>query len=145
MQPNDTTPTKIQTVNTTLRSLLALAAAFALAFGAALSIPGARAAGTAPMQSLDDKAPALPVSATFEKGTDPDIGPYVLHLKNTSGSALSVSVSIQVSATFHANKKNRKIDHSIGAGETFTVDDLGAGDKVTVTAEGFAPLELTTP
>ncbi|HEY1848086.1 MAG TPA: hypothetical protein VGG37_02715 [Opitutaceae bacterium] len=127
------------------RPALAALAALVLAFGAAMAATSVKAAGTASLQALDDKAPALPVTATFEKGTDPDLGPYILNLKNTSGSPLKVTVNVQVNASFHANKKNRKVDHSIGAGEDFAVNDLGAGDKVTVTAEGYAPLELAAP
>jgi hypothetical protein len=74
------------------------------------------------------------------------MGPYVLNLKNDSKDALVVTASIHLSVAFHANKKDRRIpSHTLEAGQTWTIPDLAAGDKVTVTAEGYASLELTVP
>jgi hypothetical protein len=115
------------------------------AFGLAL-VHVATAGDTSVLRTLDDQAPALPLTATFDKGTDPDVGPYILSLKNTSKDAIKVSVKIHLSVAFHANNKDRTIsEHSIDAGQVWTINDLAAGDKVTVTADGFAPLEVTVP
>jgi hypothetical protein len=123
-------------------SAIALGCALALAFAQA---PAARAADPA-LRSLDDKVPSLPVSASFAKVADPETGPYVLSLKNTSDSALKVTVKILLSVYFHADSKARNLpEHSIGAGEVWTVPGLAAADKVTVSASGYAPLELTVP
>jgi len=74
------------------------------------------------------------------------MGPYILSLTNTSKNALKVSVKIHLSVSFHANTKDRSIsDHVIDPGQVWTIDDLAAADTVTVTADGFAPLELTVP
>lgn len=95
---------------------------------------------------LDDKAPSLPLSATFEKGKDPEVGPYILVLKNDSKDSLMVSASVHLSVAFHANKKDREYpSHTLGAGQTWNIPDLAAGDKVTLTADGYSPLELTVP
>jgi len=124
-------------------ALIALGCAFSLAF---VQIPAAKAGDTAALRPLDDKAPSLPLTAAFEKGTDPDIGPYILNLKNVSKDAIKVRVKIHLSVAFHANNKDRNLpDHVIDPGQVWTVSDLAAADKVTVTADGFAPLELTVP
>ena len=113
----------------------------------AVQLPAARAGdASAEMRPLDDKAPSLPLTAAFSKGTDPNVGPYTLSLTNTSKDAIKVSVKIHLSVSFHANTKDRSVpDHVIDPGQVWTVDDLAAADKVTVTADGFAPLELTVP
>lgn len=123
-----------------------------IALGCALSLaiapsPAARAGGTSEaLMPLDDHAPSLPLTASFEKGTDPNVGPYVLNLKNVSRDAIKVGVKIHLSVVFHANSKSRNIpDHVINPSEVWSIPDLAAGDKVTVTAAGFAPLELTVP
>ncbi len=130
------------------RSLFGRASLLALGciLGLTLTQIPATASGAAVLNRLDDKAPALPVTATFDKGTDPDVGPYVLNLKNVSKDSLKVSVAIHLSVAFHANKKDRNLpDHVIEPDQVWTVTDLAAGDKVTVTADGYAPLELTVP
>jgi len=123
-----------------------------IALGCVLSltmaqIPAARAGdASSTLRPLDDKATSLPLTADFSKGTDPNIGPYILSLTNTSKDAIKVSVKIHLSVSFHANTKDRNVpDHVIGPGQVWTIDDLAAGDKVTLTADGFAPLELTVP
>jgi hypothetical protein len=128
------------------RSTSIASAAFALACVLALAqAPSARAAD-ATMNSLEDKAPSLPLTASFAKVTDPETGPYVLSLKNTSDGALKVTVKVLLSVYFHADSKARNIpEHAIGAGETWTVPGLAAADKVTVSASGYASLELTVP
>jgi hypothetical protein len=124
------------------------AALAAIAFASALALvqgPAARAAGSSTLTSLDDKAASLPVSTSFAKADGED-GPYVLSVKNTSGSSISVSAKILLSVYFHADSKAKNIPaHAIDAGQTWTIPGLAASDKVTLSADGFAPLELTVP
>jgi hypothetical protein len=123
-------------------SLGALSCAFALAL---VQSPAARAANSAAMNALDDKATALPLAATFAK-TEGEDGPYVLSLKNTSDSSVKVSVKILLSVYFHADSKAKNIpEHAIDAGQVWTIPGLAANDKLIVTGAGFAPLELTVP
>jgi hypothetical protein len=123
-------------------SLAALSGAFALALYQA---PSARAANEITLQTLDDKAATLPVTATFAK-TEGEDGPYVLSLKNTSSESIKVSVKILLSVYFHADSKAKNIpEHAIDAGQVWTVPGLAANDKVTVMSTGFAPLDLTVP
>jgi hypothetical protein len=123
---------------TAFRSALAtLGCALSLAF---VQAPAAHAADA----SL--KAPSLPLTSSFAKAADSENGPYVLSLTNTSGSSIKVSVKILLSVYFHADSKSRNIpEHSIDAGQVWTIPGLAAADKVIVTATGYAPLELTVP
>ena len=123
-----------------------------IALGCVLSltmaqIPAARAGdNSSSLRPLDDKAASLPLTSAFSKGTDANVGPYILSLTNTSKNAIKVSAKIHLSVSFHANTKDRSIsDHVIDPGQVWTIDDLAAADTVTVTADGFAPLELTVP
>jgi hypothetical protein len=112
--------------------------------GAALLQPAVGKA--ADLHQLDDKAPSLPLSATFDKVSGTEGGPYVLKLKNTSSDSLSVSGKVVLAVPFHGNTKERPIAaHLVEAGQTWSISDLSAGDKVTLTAMGFAPLELAVP
>ena len=123
--------------------LVALACAVGYAF---VHAPAARAAGTAGFQRLEDKAPSLPLTYTFEKVTEGETGPYLLHLKNISSDTVTVDLQVTSSVTFHANSRVRNVTgHAIAAGEVWTITELAAADKVTVGAKGFAPLELTVP
>ena len=121
--------------------------ALACAFGFLMAhIPAARAAGSAVLMRLEDKAPSLPLTYTFEKVTEGESGPYVLHLKNISGDSITVDVQVTSSVTFHANSRVRNVrGHAIAAGEVWTITELATADKVAVSAKGFAPLELTVP
>lgn len=118
------------------------------AVGCALALaqsPSAQAAGGTTLTALDDKAPSLPLTSSFAK-SDGEDGPYILSLKNTSDSSVKVSVKILLSVYFHADSKAKLIpEHSIDAGQVWTVTGLAANDKVTVSDTGFAPLELTVP
>jgi hypothetical protein len=115
---------------------------FALAL---VQAPAAHATGSATMTALDDKAPSLPVATTFAKSEGED-GPYVLSVKNTSNSSIKVSAKVLLSVYFHADSKAKNIpEHSIDAGQTWTIPGLAANDKVTLMGTGFAPLELTVP
>ncbi len=97
-----------------------------------------------PLQSRADQPAGLPLAATFTK-TDGDKGPYVLTLKNISAAALKVNVAVVESVKSHNRPGKRKLDLAIEAGQSATVEALAAHDQVTVSAEGFAPLELTVP
>jgi len=100
----------------------------------------------AALRPLADEAPSLPLTPTFEKMAESDNGPYVLSLKNISKDAVTASAQIVPSVAFHANAKVRNLpDHVIDPGQVWTIPELAAGDKVTITAKGFAPLELTVP
>jgi hypothetical protein len=95
---------------------------------------------------MSDEAPAIPVSATFEKVADADSGPYVLKLKNTSTDAIELNATVHQSVISHGTAKDRALPaHVVNPCDTWSISDLAAGDKVTVTAKGFAPLELTVP
>jgi hypothetical protein len=122
-----------------------------LALGCAISfavvqVPATRASDAASLKPMDDKAPSLPLAASFEKVADAEGGPYTLSLKNTSDATLKVSAKILLSVYFHDDTKARNLpEHSIDPGMFWSIPGLAAGDKVVVTANGFAPLELTVP
>ncbi len=122
----------------------ALAAiAFACTF---VQVPSARASGSAALGAMDDKAPSLPLDPSFEKVADAENGPYVLSLKNTSKDEVKVTAKVLLSVYFHDDLRSRNIpEHAVGAGEVWTINHLAAQDKVTLSAKGFAPLELTVP
>lgn len=124
-----------------IAALFALACAFSLAF---VSVPTAKAVDATTLQPLTaDVAPALPLTATFEKVADSERGPYVLKLTNDSKETIKVGAKILLAVAFHADNKARIIpEHAIEPGQVWTIDDLVANDKVMVTAAGFAPLEL---
>ena len=108
--------------------------------------PAARASATATLQPLDDKAASLPLTASFEKVANAEAGPYVLKLENTSKEAIKASAKVLTSTPSHADRKVREVpEHVVEPGQVWSIADLAAGDKVTVTAPGFAPLELTVP
>ena len=120
------------TSNSRRSALLALACAFGLAL---VSVPALQAA---------DKA--LPLTATFEKVASTEGTPFVLHLKNDSKATLKVSAKILLSVVHHAMDKARVLpEHTLEAGQSWTIADLSADDKVIVSAAGFAPLEIKVP
>jgi hypothetical protein len=119
---------------------LVLGGLLSFAFGAVL----APAADQPVLRALADKAPALPVSSTFTK-VEGEKGPYVLAVKNTGAHALKVHVAVVESVKSHAKPRDRKHEYTIEAGAAASIEELAAGDKVTVSAEGFEPLELTVP
>jgi len=92
-------------------------------------------------------AAKLPLTATFEKVTTAEAGPpYVLHLKNDSKATVKVSGKVLLSVAFHSSSKARNVpEHAIEAGASWSIGELAANDKVILTAEGFAPMELTVP
>jgi hypothetical protein len=131
------------------RSIIAKAGLLALGFACAFALartPALRAADSALLTPADDKGAALPVTYTFDKSADADTGPYVLNLKNTSNSSITVSGKILLSVFFHADSKARAVpEHVIEAGQTWAISGLAANDKVVLSAPGFASLELTVP
>ena len=109
-------------------------------------MPALKAADAAAMPPMAGKAPSLPLTATFEKGTAREMGPYVLKFKNDSKDALKVSAKILLSVAFHMGSKNWDLpEHVIDPGQVWAIPDLSAGDKISITAQGFAPLELVVP
>jgi hypothetical protein len=93
---------------------------------------------------LADTAPALPLTHSFTKVEGGEKGPYVLQLKNESASDITVSGKILLAVAFHAESRSRSIpSHKIEAGKSWSIADLAFDDKITLTADGFAPLELS--
>lgn len=121
-------------------ALLALGGAFAFA-----SLSLARAVDTAMLQRLADTAPAAPLKAAFTKDdSGKNEAPYTLTLTNTGAHAVKVAATIDLSVVVHNRPKSRDVAaQTIEPGKTLAIDDLAAGDKVTVTADGYAPLHLT--
>ena len=138
-------PSNTSSTRPTLRktALLALGAALGLALA---QMPALQAASPAGLQPLADKAPALPLTSSFEKKTVGENASYVLTLTNTSKDDLKVTAKVLLSVAFHADSKARNVpEHTIAAGASWTIADLAPQDKVVLTAAGFAPLELTVP
>lgn len=122
-----------------------IAAGFLLGSGAVLA-PATRAGEIgAALRPLDDSLPALPLTGDFEKA-DGDNGPYGLTLKNTSGNPVKASGTVRMNVAPEATTKVRQIaGHVIERAETWTIYGLSSGDRVTIEADGFAPLTLTVP
>lgn len=128
-----------------IKSAAKLASVCAVAF-ALVQAPLAIASDGLSLRQLDDKAPALPVSTSVTKNASSDGGPYVLTLLNTGKGTLTVGGKVQLAVQSHSALKVRDIPvQAIDAGKTRTIADLSAGDKVTLTADGYAPLEVTVP
>jgi len=124
------------------RVLLALACALGLSL---VSAPVLSAAD-APKKPQAEKAAVLPLTATFGKATGTEGAPFVLKLKNDSKATLKVSGKVLLAVVHHAMDKARVIpEQAVEAGHVMTVKDLSAEDKVVLTAEGYAPLELKVP
>ncbi|HEY9155496.1 MAG TPA: hypothetical protein VIM69_10215 [Opitutaceae bacterium] len=121
-------------------------------FGSTLALSALLALGTVAARA-DTPAPAAaatsqssgPLVATFDKSTDADKGPYILTLKNNGDHTLKVTAVIQPSTASHNDTKEKTKKHSIKAGQSYTISNLAAGDKVNVSADGVAPLALTVP
>lgn len=131
-----------------LRSVLNRAAPVALALSLALAffpIPAAKAAEAAAMRPLDDQLQPVPLTPSVDKA-DGENGPYVLSLKNSSGDSIRASGTVQLSVASHGDKKTRDIpEHVVGRAEVWAISGLAAGDKVTIMAQGFAPLVVAIP
>jgi len=131
------------------RPLLALAWALSLALA---SVPALSAADTATLQPLADKpapapaAPALPLTGTFEKGSNAEGAPLILKLKNNSKDTLKVSAKILLAVVHHATDKARELpEHAIEAGAVWIITDIAADDRVILSASGYEPLEFRAP
>ena len=121
-------------------ALLALGCAFVLAI---VPTPALRAESGS-SQPTADKAPTLPLSASFDKVAGAETAPYVLTLKNDSENPVKASAKVLLVVAFHAESKARNVsEHVIDPGKTWTIAELAKGDRVVVSAEGFAPLSLT--
>ena len=122
-------------------ALFALGSVF---FLTAAQLPAA-APERADLRPLADEAPSLPVTTTFEKA-EGDAGPYVLKVMSVSKETLVVSAKITLSVASHGDMKEKNLPaHTIEPGQTWSVPGLAATDKVTLTAKGFASVELTVP
>jgi hypothetical protein len=100
----------------------------------------------ASVHAAAEKTP-LPLKASFKKDTSgKNEAPIILHLKNESAAALMVSARIDLSIVVHSRPKTREIPaQKVAAGATLTIDNLAAEDKVTLSAEGHAPLVVVAP
>lgn len=119
-----------------------------LVLGGAFATAGAFAsASDDALAPRADKPAAAPLKATFAKDASGKTeGPYVLELANTSAHAVKVGATVDLSVVVHNRPKSRTVAaQSVEPGKSLRIDDLSAGDKVTVTAEGFEPLHLTVP
>lgn len=101
---------------------------------------------TAP-QPTAEKAAKPPLESSFSKEkTGETAGLHVLTLKNISQQPVKISGVVALSVVVHNRDKTRTVPSQVlEAGKTARVEGLASHDKVTITAEGFAPLELTVP
>ena len=138
--------TKVSPTSPIIRSLAlaALGAALILAIAPRAAVA---AAVNPTAYTLSDKAPSLPLKATFEKVTSGENeGLYNLNLQNTSDASVTVTATILVSVPVHNQPKTRTMPaETIEAGKTWTIEGLASMDKVTLTAEGYAPMEVIVP
>lgn len=125
--------------------LVATVAVATLAFLLASGTASARGADFQPL--AEKSAPQLPLSGTFARGTPgQNGGPYVLTLTNTSNQKLVVSGTIVWSVTSHNRANTIKLPaRELGAGESWSIDDLAAEDRVILEADGYEKIEFTVP
>ena len=90
---------------------------------------------------------ALPLKASFVKDTSgKHEAPMVLNLKNESAEAVTVTTHIDLSVVVHNRPKTRDLPaQTVAAGAVLTIDNLAPEDKVTLSADGYAPLVVTVP
>jgi hypothetical protein len=97
-------------------------------------------------QPLADKAPALPLTATFEKVESADGMPFVLKVKNDSKESLTLGGKVLLSVVHHAMDKARNLpEEPLPAGQVRTIQNLSPDDKVILSAPGFSPMEIRVP
>lgn len=134
-------------MNTTRSSLVRVVLFAFGCIGSLAIVQLAAAASTSTLAPLADQAPALPLTTSFAKAAPgPNGGPFTLTVKNTSAKDLKVSGKVELSVVSHATAKTKELPaHVVAAGGTWAINDLAAADKVTLTAEGFAPLTVTVP
>jgi hypothetical protein len=124
-------------------ALLALACALVIA---AAQTQATAATENAVLRPLADESPSLPVTTTFEKSADADSGPYVLKVLSVAKDTLVVNAKIVASVVSHGDTKERNLPaHTLEVGQTWSITGLAATDKVTLTAKGYASVELTVP
>ena len=143
-QKNEPIKTMNHTDSPTTRPALFRAALISLGCALVLgAIPALQAADTITPTPLADKAAALPLTATVTKLTDGTVPPYVLKLTNNSKAAVKVSGKVLLAVVHHNADKARILpEHVIEAGQAWTIPSLAAEDKVIVTSDGFATLEV---
>jgi len=125
------------------RPLLALACAVSLTLASA---PTLTAADAVTLQPLADKAPALPLTGTFEKGSNAEGAPFILKLKNNSKATLKVSAKILLAVVHHAMDKARDLpEHAIEPGAVWIITDIAADDRVILSAPGYESVEFRAP
>jgi hypothetical protein len=126
--------------------ILRPAAAAACLLGFALFHGTLASSSAAPaLVALDDKLPDLPFTSDFSKG-DGDNGPNVLTLKNTGNADIRASGTVALAVASHGDRKTKDIPEKVvGRDESWTITSLASGDKVTITADGYAPLVLMVP
>lgn len=131
---------------TTLRPRFAALVLSAFAF---IALPATHATPTSlqPLADAAKKATPLPLSTSFEKGTPGENGgPYALKLQNTSKSSLTVSATIIWSVASHNRARTINLPpREIVAGDTWTISDLAAEDRVILSADNFEKLEVKVP
>jgi hypothetical protein len=137
--------------STAVRAHPALCGAAMITLGCILGlatalVPSARAGESGvELRRLDDSLPALPLTGSFEK-EDGDNGPFGLTLKNTSGNSIKASGIVLLNVGSNAYSKTKEVpEHVVARAETWTIYGLSTGDRVTIEADGFAPLVLTVP
>lgn len=130
----------------TLKSPTLRLAVLGTAFLAFAALPVAALSATPDLQPVTDQAAKLPVATAFEKTSGGEGGPYVLKVTNTAQTELKVSAKVLLSVAFHADNKARMVpEHTLAAGETWTISDLAAKDEVILTAKDYAPLKVSVP
>lgn len=135
----------MKTASSLLCRLAALAAGFALILATVSS------ASTNPQPTLqplaDQKAPALPLAISFEKGPPGENGgPYILKAKNTSQASLTLHAVIRWSVISHGSAKTIELPpHVLAPDEVWSIDKLAVEDRITLSAEGFETLDLKVP
>lgn len=91
-------------------------------------------ADIAQLQPMLLKARHMPVAASFEKTRGDRL---TLHVNNLDQQPVTVSVAIDDAG------KTRSQSNVIGAGATLSIEKISAGDRVTVSSDGYDPLKLT--
>ena len=99
-----------------------------------------------PLASLHAADKPLPVTTSFEKNAHADGAPIVLHVKNTSTESLALSGKVLLAVVNHAMDKARALpEYTLKAGETLTIKELTAEDKVILEAHGYETLTVVVP
>lgn len=128
-----------------IRLARGLTALFALGCALSLGSQTAKATDELSLQALSDQDAKLPVAVSFAKEAKGE-GLYAMTVKNDGKAALKLNVKVLLSVVHHAMDKARvEPEHELAPGASWTVDGLAAQDRVILSAEGFAALELTVP